>query len=607
MSQIVPTRSEIPEKYKWDTESIFASIEEWQAAVTALHQQLEDVQAFQGRLAEGPGVLADLMALLEDTYRNVARIFAFAGLNYSVNTTDQEAAARRDQARGLFGKTAAATAFVEPELLAIGFDTLAVWMAEEERLAPYDHFIDRLKQKQAHVRSAEVEQVLGMVSDPFGTASATHSVLANADLTYEPATDSDGAEYEISQGTIRGLLVDRDRTLRRTAYEHYADAHLAFKNTMANALAAGIKQNVFMARVRGYDSALQASMKSDYIPEAVFHNLIDTFKKNLPTWHKYWAIRRQALGVEKLFEYDVKAPLTAVSPEVSYEQAVAWIADGMQPLGDEYVNVLKRGALEERWIDVYPNKGKRMGAFSSGVPGTHPFIMMSYTDDLFGLSTLAHELGHSMHSYFTWQNQDIFTYTRYGLFAAEVASNFNQAMVRDYLFRTQDDRDFQIAIIEEAMSNFYRYFLVMPTLARFELEIHQRVERGEALTADGLIELMAGLFGEAYGEVMEMDRDRIGITWAQFHTHLYSNFYVYKYATGISAAHALAHKVLAGETDAAENYLSFLKAGGSMYPLDVLKLAGVDMTSPEPVERTFSVLADLVDRLETLVEEEGER
>lgn len=601
MSQTVPTRAEIPVKYTWDTESIFASVEEWQTAVSTLQSQLETAKSYQGRLAAGPAVLADLLAHLEALYRNVARIFSYASLNYSVDTNNQETAARQDQARSLFGQTAAATAFLEPELLAIGFDTLGQWLAQEPRLAPYDHYLDRLRQKQAHVRSAEVEQVLGMARDPFATASATHGILANADLTFAPAVDSEGNEHEITQGTIRGLLGSADRHLRRTAYEHYADAHLAFKNTMANALSAGVKQNVFHARVRGYGSALEAAMKSDYIPEPVFHNLIDTFKKNLPTWHKYWAIRRRALGVDRLHEFDVKSPLTAVPPHIPYEQSVAWIAEGMAPLGEEYVTVLRRGALEERWVDVYPNKGKRMGAFSSGVPGTHPFIMMSYTDDLLGLSTLAHELGHSMHSYFTWQNQEIFAYSRYGLFAAEVASNFNQALVRDYLFRTQDDPDFQIVLIEEAMYNFHRYFFIMPTLARFELEIHQRVERGQPLTADGLIDLMADLFTEGYGGELEVDRPRVGITWAEFHTHLYSNFYVYKYATGISAAHALAHKVLTGEPDAADNYLAFLKAGGSMYPLDVLRLAGVDMTSPEPVERAFEVLAGLVDRLQSLV------
>ncbi|HQY91740.1 M3 family metallopeptidase, partial [Caldilinea sp.] len=285
---------------------------------------------------------------------------------------------------------------------------------------------------------------------------------------------------------------------------------------------------------------------------------------------------------------------------VPYSQAVDWICEGMAPLGEEYVSVLRRGCLQERWVDIYPNKGKRLGAFSYGGPGTHPFVMMSYNDDIFSLSTLAHELGHSLHSYYSWRTQPTI-YGRYTLFAAEVASNFNQALVRDYLLRTQSDRTFQVAVIEEAMSNFHRYFLIMPTLARFELEVHARTERGEALTATVLNELMADLFAEGYGADLAMDRARTGSTWAQFSTHLYSNFYVYQYATGIAGANALAQGVLAGKEDAVERYLDFLHAGGSRYPLDALQHAGVDLTTPAPVDAAFAVLADYVDRLETLL------
>lgn len=601
MSYIVRQRDEIPMEHTWDLESIFATEEEWEEAVGQLQGRLKEIERFKGRLAEGPDTLVAFLKEAEETQRLLGKIFVYASLNYSVDTTDQAAAARNDRARALFGMMMAVVSFAEPELLAIGFAALKEWLEQDERLAPYAHYLDQLEKRQDHVRSAEVEQVLGLARDAFGTASATHGILANADLTFTPAQDSEGETYEINQGLIGKLITHSDREVRRTAWEHYADGHLAFKNSMANMLAAGVKQDVFMTRVRGYASSLEASLASNFIPVEVFHNLIETFRRHLPTWHKYWRIRRQALGLDTLREYDIKAPLATVSPEIAYRQAVDWIAAGMKPLGAEYVDALRQGALQERWIDVYPNQGKRMGAFSAGVPGTYPFIMMSYNDDLYSLSTLAHELGHSMHSYYTWQNQEVLAYCRYSLFVAEVASNFNQAMVRDYLFKSQDDPDFQIAVIEEAMSNFHRYFFIMPTLSRFELEIHQRVERGEALSADGLIDLMAGLFQEGYGDEVEMDWQRTGITWAAFHTHLYRNFYTYQYATGISAAHALAEGVLNGAPNAVDNYLAFLKAGGSLYPLDALKLAGVDMTSPEPVEQTFGVLGRLVDRLERLI------
>ncbi len=366
-------------------------------------------------------------------------------------------------------------------------------------------------------------------------------------------------------------------------------------------LAAGIKQDVFRARARRYGSSLEGALTPHNIPLSVFHNLIDVFRRNLPTWHRYWRLRRKALGLETLHAYDIKAPLTNNSAAVPYDQAVRWIVEGMAPLGDEYVSVLKRGATQERWVDIYPNKGKRLGAFSYGGPGTHPFIMMSYNDDLFSMSTLAHELGHSLHSYLSWRKQPLI-YARYTLFAAEVASNFNQALVRDYLLRTQSDRDFQIGVIEEAMANFHRYFFIMPTLARFELEIHERAEAGKPLTADVFNGLMADLFAEGYGDELSIDRERTGITWAEFSTHMYSNFYVYQYATGISGAHALARRVLDGAPDAVPQYLEFLNAGGALYPIDALQQAGVDLSSPEPVETAFGVLAEYVDRLEQLLE-----
>jgi oligoendopeptidase F len=284
--------------------------------------------------------------------------------------------------------------------------------------------------------------------------------------------------------------------------------------------------------------------------------------------------------------------------QLTYEQCVDWVCDSLEPLGDEYVETVRRGCLEERWIDVYPNQGKMGGAFSAGSPGTHPFIVMSFDGTAVSLGTLAHELGHSMHSYLAWKTQPQIS-ARYSLFVAEVASNFHQALLRAHLLDVVDDENLELAILEEAMANFHRYFFIMPTLARFEREMHERIEQGEGLTADLLEERMADLFGEAYGPNFEFDRERVGITWAQF-SHLYAPFYVYQYATGISGAHALARGVLAGEHGAAERYLGFLSAGGSEYALDVLQKAGVDLTSPEPVEETFAVLASLVDRLEAL-------
>jgi oligoendopeptidase F len=582
----------------WNLESIFRSIAEWEAAYYEVRERLPELKAFEGQLDQGPETLLDCLNTYQEILRLAEKVVIYAVLASSVDVSNQEAAARAGQGRSLIAQAASAAAFLEPELMAIGFEVLFRWLDKEPALAIYRHFLEDLERQGAHVRSADVEEVLALAIDPLAGAAATYSVLTNADLPFEPARTVDGDEMDVAQSSISDLITHVDREVRRTAWENYADGYLTFQNTIAGLQTGGIKKDAFNARARRYDSSLEASLFPNNVPTAVFHNLIEVFKANLPTWHRYWRVRREALGYDELHVYDIKAPLTGAKPEVTYEQAVDWICEGMAPLGEDYVEALRWGCTEGRWVDRARNKGKRQGAFSSGAYDTQPFILMSYADDVFSMSTLAHELGHSMHAYLTRKTQP-YVYGRYSLFVAEVASNFHQAMVREYLFRTQQDPDIQLALIEETMSNFHRYFFIMPTLARFELEMHQRVEQGAPVNARTMIDLTAELFKEGYGDEVVFDRDRIGITWAQF-GHMYMNFYVYQYGTGISGAHALAARVLSGEPGAAEDYLSFLKAGGSLYPLDALQGAGVDLTTPEPVERAFAFLAEVVDRLEAL-------
>jgi oligopeptidase F. Metallo peptidase. MEROPS family M03B len=600
--QKITERSAIPDRYKWDPYSIFPSQAAWEAAIDETDTMIATAAQFRGRLREGPHVINEFLGLSEAILRNVGQITVFATMFYAVDTNDREASAMRDRAIGLQARASAALAFGEPELLAIGGEQLLAWAERDEHLATYTHYFERLIARAAHIRSAEIEELLGQVRDPFAAASAIHGVLANAELHFPPARDSQGVAHEITQGTINALITHPDRTLRKNAWEGYADAHIAVENTMAQCLGRRVNRTC-LSPVHDVRFGIGSSVKAELYSVGSFHNLIATFERHLPVWHRYWRVRRAALGIDELHVYDTKAPL-ATPLVVPYEQAIEWICEGMAPLGAEYVQIMRRGLQEQRWVDVYPNRGKRAGAFSTGAPGTHPFIMMSYNDDIFSLSTLAHELGHSMHSYYTRRTQPVI-YTNYGLFLAEVASNFNQALVRDYLFKTLSDRNAQIAIIEEAMANFHRYFFVMPTLARFELIIHQRAERGQPLTATIFNELMANLFAEGYGSEVVVDRGRVGNTWAQFSTHLYANFYVYQYATGIAGAHALAAPILAGEAGAAERYINeFLKAGGSRFPLEVLRRAGVDLASPEPIERTFAIMASYIDRLEALVKAE---
>lgn len=599
MASTLPKRSDVDPKYTWDLTNIYANDEAFAADRERLEADLPGLRSFQGHLAESAQKLLEWFRAYEPALIRAKHLSTYGGLRLDTDMADQHANALRDTSRTDFTNFAAAVAFAEPEMLAIPQERLDEFMREEPTLEPYRHYFDTLKKQKGHVRSAEVESVLAMAGDALDSSRSAHNSLADADLKYGFVHTGEG-DVEVAGGTLGSLLHDSDINVRRAAWEQYADGYLSVKNTFANTISGGVKKDVFYARARNYESSLDAALKRNFIPLAVYENMLDTARRKLPVWHRYWSVRRRALGLDKLHAYDVFAPLTKAAPVISFEEGVDIICEGMQPLGDEYVQPMRRGLLEQRWVDVYPNQGKRSGAYSSGFFGTNPFIFMSFNNSLNDVSTLAHELGHSMHSYFSRRNQPVL-YSHYSMFVAETASNFNQAMVRANLLEKKTDPQFQVAVIEEAMYNFHRYFFVMPILARYEREIHERVERGEALTADSMIKLMSDLFREGYGPEVEIDEPRVGITWAQFPIHMYLNFYVYQYSTGISAANALAKRVLEKGPGAAEDYKNFLKAGSSIYPLDALKLAGVDMTSPEPVEQAFDILEGYVSRLEKLV------
>lgn len=595
----VPTRQKIPAEQTWNDKSVFDSFDAWKAEYKAVSQSLSEIEAFKGTLSDSPERLKDWFDTFTTIARRIWKVYMYPSLWIECDNTNESIKGMFGQARGLMGQFAATASFAEPELLAMNEDTLNAWLQHDD-LKLYQKLIDNLLLEKDHVLSAEVEQVLGLLSDPLSRFEGIRSALTNMDMSFDPAMSTTGEKLPLIQSSRYQLLASPDREVRKTTWNNYADTHLEYNNTLAASYLASVKKNVTIAKLRGYGSVLEMMLSPNNIPIEVFHNLIDTYKKQIPTWHRYWDVRRRIMGYDEIHTYDLWAPLTANEPSLSFEEAVDIISVGMKPLGDEYVNVMRKGCLEDRWVDYAINEGKSEGAFSDGAYDTHPFIMMSFDNSMSAMSTLAHELGHSMHSYYTRENQP-FVYSDYTMFVAEVASNFNQAMVRADQFAKNDDRDFQLTLIQEAMDNIHRYFFIMPTLARFEYEVHTRMENDEALTPDTLNEIMAGFYAEGYGDTLTDDPLRTGCTWAQF-PHLYEPYYTFQYATGISAAHALANVILAGaDADALDRYLNFLKAGNRDYPINVLNAAGVDMSTPQAVEETFKVLEGLVDRLESLI------
>lgn len=595
-------RENVPHESTWNKEVVYPSWEEWHDDYQEATDELPNLMEFEGKLASSQEVLADWFELHRKHLVRIIKMSTYANMATRVDSNDEEAKRNSGQINSLSSKFGAASAFAKPEILSIGEDLLE-WAAKESRLETYKHYFDNLLREKKHRRSAEVEQLINLLADPFSVAMRTANELTNTDMKFEDAVDSQGNPHPVIQSTLTPAgIASSDREHRKTAWENFSDGHLAMQNTLASNYIGLVKQNVFLANAQGYESVLELRLAPRNLPVSFFHNLIDTFKSNLHVWHRYWDVRRKILKIDQIHAYDRWAPIVENPPEIKYQEAVELIAQAMLPLGDDYVDLLKKGCLEDRWVDHVPNIGKRQGAASSLAVGTPPYIFMSYDDTLMGLSVLAHELGHSMHLYYSAQHQPV-VYNNLDIFSSsitETASNFNQAMTRAYLRDLKkDDKDFQIALIDEAMSNYLRYFFIMPTLARFEYEVFSRAEKGEPLSASILNEIMSTYFSEGYGDTLTDDPGRTAITWAQF-VHLYYPFYTFQYSIGISASTALAEGVLAGGPQAADNYNKFLNAGASKYPEELFKLAGVDMSSPEPIEKAFGYMAGLIDQLDEL-------
>lgn len=597
MAARLPKRSELPTEERWDIESLFATDAAWEAAYDALSARLPELAQYQNRLGESGETLLAALRLRDALMAELSRVVIYASLCRSEDATNATYVTLASRVQGLNARAQAVAAYYGPEILDLDSTILDRWVAATPGLDTYRHYFTKPAQMRGHIRSPEVEELLAQAQDMSETFRTIHGALENADMEFGEIADETGQPARLGPGNLQRYLGSENREVRRAAWEQSADAYLRMQHTFAGTLIGAVKRDVFNARARNFSSSLDAALAPNAIPTAVFHNLLDTVWKNFPTWQRYFAVRRKVLGVERMHGWDITAPLQRDAPRIPYAEGIEMIAQGLAPLGEEYVGIVRRAAAE-RWVDRGANIGKGGGAFSSGAAGTHPFISMNYTDSVASMSTLAHELGHSLHSYYTWQTQPT-VYARYSMFVAETASNMHQAFVGAHLLATHNDPVFLLELIEERMRNHLRYFFTMPILARFEFDCHTRIERGEALSAEGMNDLLADLYRQGYGSEVEIDAPRMGVTWARF-SHFFSPYYVFQYATGIAAAAAIAQQVREEGAPAAARYLTFLKTGDAAFPIDALRTAGIDMTDPPPVQAAFDILAGYVERLEQL-------
>jgi oligoendopeptidase F len=603
MNLILPTRSELAPEETWALEHLFASRAEAEDALAVVAAEVATLAARQGRLAENPGALLETLDALESLARRRARLSNYFRLPVTTDQGNAEARALAGRYQALATGWMRALAFVEPELLAAEIGDLTPLFRVEARLVEYAPFLARLEERRPHVRSPEVEAVLASAEGVFGAYERARDALAEGNLRFAPVP-TPGGERELAPSSYAKLLHDADRDVRRAAFERWTDGYLSVADTLAETYLGRVRRTAFDAEVRAYPSGEEAALADHHATAAVLDATLEAFEKRLPVWHRYWAARRRLLGVDRHEPWDVFAPPPTLAVQVSYQDAADWITSAAAPLGEAFTSVLRAGMLEGRWVDRRPNRGKRQGAFCAFAPDVHPYVFVSYSDDLSSASTLAHEMGHAMHAVLADARVPALDSWALSMTVAETASNGLQALLRSYLMAhpRAADPDFEIALLDEAFGNLHRYLFVMPTLVRFERAVHAAVGRNEPLSAEMLTEMLAGLFAEAYGPEVASSWDaatraRVGIAWAEF-PHLYAPFYTFQYTVGIAVALAHVERIVAGEPGAAETYLDFQSQGGSLKPVELFARLGFDVTTPAPVDAAFDVVERFVERLE---------
>ena len=595
----LPSRSEIAVEDTWRLEDIFVSDESWEKEFQEVKALLPAVKEFEGKLSESADILYDALQYQDQLLERLGKLYAYSHMRYDQDTTNSFYQGLDDRMKNLYSQAASNLAFIVPELLSIDEGRLKDFLSEKVELKLYEHSLDEINLQRPHVLSADQEALLAEASDVFGASGNTFGMLNNADLAFPVIKDENGEEVEVTHGRFSRFLESADPRVRRDAFHAVYETYGKFRNTFASTLSGNIKKDNFYARVRNYSSARHAALSENNIPESVYENLVSTISDQLPLLHRYIKLRKKVLGLDELHMYDLYTPLVKdVKMEIGYEEAKEIILNGLAPLGEEYINVLKEG-FENRWVDVHENKGKRSGAYSSGSYGTNPYVLMNWQNNVNNLFTLAHEFGHSVHSYYTRKTQ-AYPYGNYSIFVAEVASTMNESLLNDYLLKTIDDEQKRIYLLNHYLEGFRGTVFRQTMFAEFEHLIHQKAQNSEALTADSLTKDYYELNKKYYGvEDMVIDEE-IGLEWSRI-PHFYYNYYVYQYATGFSAATALSNGILTEGAPAVERYIDFLKAGSSDYPIEVLKKAGVDMTSNKPILDACKVFDEKLTELEQLL------
>jgi len=593
----LPLRKEIEEEYKWNLEDIYNTDEEWEEAFKKVKELLEKVEDYKGKLTASGKDLLNGLELIMEIQEIVSRLYAYAHMRQDEDTNNQTYQALYNRAQGLYNEVSSATSFMVPEILTLSRPEIEKYIAETEGLELYHHLLDNILRQKDHYLSANEEKLLAMAGDVTQGPDNIFSMLNNADLVFPTIKDEKGEEVRVTHGRYIQFMQNKDRRVRKEAFKALYSKYDEFINTFASTLNTAVKGHIFYARARNYNSALEAALGDDNVPVDVYQNLIKTVKDNIEPMHRYVSLRKKLLNLDELHMYDIYTPLVPeLEMKIPYEEAKELVLKGLQPLGDEYLEILKKG-FDNGWIDVYENKGKRSGAYSSGCYGVHPYVLLNYTDNLENVLTLAHEMGHALHTYYSNENQP-FVYANYKIFVAEVASTLNESLLIHYLLEETDDEIRKKYLINNYLEGFRGTVFRQTMFAEFEKIIHEEAEKGVPLTPKYLKEIYYQLNRDYYGPEIHLD-DEIALEWARI-PHFYYNFYVYKYATGFSAATALANMILNDGQPAVDKYLNFLKSGDSDYPINILRTAGVDMNSPAPIESAISVFKEYVEKMESM-------